>query len=289
MPVFSAPAKINLSLRVLGRRSDGFHDLETLLVPISLADRIHLDATGPENAFDFTCSDESLPTDGTNLVVKAVELLRGHHGRLPGLRIHLEKFTPHGAGLGGGSSDAAVVLQAVNGLAEQPLGFAELVKLASELGSDVPFFLYGETCLGKGRGTELQPMPELGSRLSGRGILLVKLPFGVPTPWAYQQWAGSQELPGVDYQPQCLPWPGLEETLVVNDLERPVFAKHFVLAMLKTNLRTHPEVAAALMSGSGSTMIAFLKKPEPTKEFCDYVRTLVGGESLLIPAVLGKC
>lgn len=285
MPTFAAPAKINLSLRVLGKRDDGFHALETVLVPIALADSITLDLAGAPGAWQFTCSDPTLATDESNLVVKAVQLLQkalGGAAQLPGLQIHLQKHVPHGAGLGGGSSDAATVLREVNKLANQPLPFDSLVGLAGQLGSDVPFFLYGGPCLGEGRGEILTPLPNF--RLQNREILLIKLPFGVPTPWAYQRWRDSAEIPGVDYAPQLL-----EGHTLVNDLERPVFEKHLVLAHLKTRLRSHPAVSAALMSGSGSTMIAFLKpsqSPTALHQLNEDVKSWVGEEVWLQPTTL---
>jgi 4-diphosphocytidyl-2-C-methyl-D-erythritol kinase len=278
MPLYAAPAKINLSLRVLGRREDGFHALETVLAPISLADQISIEQSGPPGSLEFTCSDSTLAVDEGNLVVKAVRLLQNARP-LPGLRIHLEKRVPHGAGLGGGSSDAATVLREVNKLTDSPLDFAELVKLAGELGSDVPFFLYGTPCLGQGRGEVLTPLKDF--KLASRDILLIKLPFGVPTPWAYQRWRDSQELDGVDYAPQTL-----DGHTLVNDLERPVFEKHLVLAHLKTWLRQQPTVAAALMSGSGSTVIAFLRPAAEVAALEGCVKEWVGDEVWLQRATI---
>jgi 4-diphosphocytidyl-2-C-methyl-D-erythritol kinase len=110
-----APAKVNLTLRVLGRRPDGFHDIETLMAPLDLADRLEVDLKDSPGV-DFSCSDASLPMDGSNLVCKAVSAFSHAIGRDFGVRIHLEKNIPHGAGLGGGSSDAAAVLKALNEL-----------------------------------------------------------------------------------------------------------------------------------------------------------------------------
>ena len=109
----SAPAKTNLSLEVRGKRADGFHEIETLMVPISLADTITLDRADGEGVI-FTCSDPSLPTGKDNLVVRAARLFFERTGILPGVHIHLEKRVPHGAGLGGGSSDAATTLIGLN-------------------------------------------------------------------------------------------------------------------------------------------------------------------------------
>lgn len=257
----SAPAKLNLSLRVLRRREDGYHDLETLMVPIALADQLTLERVdGPEGALDFSCSDPEVPADAGNLVVKALALLSETHGALPALRVHLEKLVPHGAGLGGGSSDAAAALRGANELLGLGLMLEDLHDLAARLGSDVPFFLHGCACWCRGRGEVIEPRPDLRPRLS---VALLKPPFPVPTPWAYQQWASAPALPDTPYAPQTVTNAEGQPYTLVNDLERPVFAKHLVLADLKSWLLARPEVDAALMSGSGSTMVAVLRSSEP--------------------------
>jgi hypothetical protein len=128
-----APAKVNLTLRVLGRRSDGFHDIETLMAPLDLADRLEMSLS--ENAgVEFSCSDPALPTDGSNLVCKAMAAFAAATGREFGVRIQLEKHIPHGAGLGGGSSDAAAVLKGLNELLATNLSVEELETIAAKIG-----------------------------------------------------------------------------------------------------------------------------------------------------------
>jgi 4-diphosphocytidyl-2-C-methyl-D-erythritol kinase len=244
-----APAKINLSLRVLGRREDGFHEIETHMVPLTLADELDIEWTVA--SIELTCSDPSLPTGPENLAYRAAQLFIERHppvGR--GVRLTLEKRVPHGAGLGGGSSDAAAVLLALNELSGLRLPAGQLASLAAELGSDVPFFVYRSAATCRGRGERVEPVA-LGEPLP---LLLIKPPFPIPTPWAYSRWRDSRELPGVRYTPQQFPWGEL-----MNDLERPVFEKYLVLAELKMWLLEQPEVAGALMSGSGSTMLAVLR------------------------------
>ena len=157
-----APAKINLSLRVLGRREDGFHEIETLMAPITLADELSLEPADTDaDAFtgalpiELLCSDPTLPTDARNLAFRAAALFIGRVGG-PGhpVRLTLQKRIPHGAGLGGGSSDAASVLLALDAYCGTRLDAAELVDIAAELGSDVPFFVYRawRTSVGVGRG-----------------------------------------------------------------------------------------------------------------------------------------
>ncbi len=248
MMTFTAPAKVNLSLRVLHRRADGFHDIESLMVPISIADSLEI-SREEAGEFAFTCDDAALPADDTNLVVRAAKLFCTQLGMTPRVRIHLQKRIPHGAGLGGGSSDAATTLLALNDLFSAQLSLAALSELAAQLGSDVPFFLHRSAARVSGRGEAVAPC-SFPHRLP---LLLLKPPFGVPTPWAYQRWRDSREIPTVRYEAQEFAWGTL-----VSDLERPVFEKYLFLAQLKMWLLDQPEVAGGLMSGSGATVFAVL-------------------------------
>ena len=247
-----APAKINLSLRVLRRREDGFHDIETLMVPLDLADEITVEIARAEGRGgpELVCSDPALPTDSGNLAYRAAERFQARVG-LEGLsvRITLQKHVPHGAGLGGGSSDAAAVLLALNEATQAGFSVAELAALAAELGSDVPFFVYRKAAVCRGRGEVIEPTA-FPHKLP---LVLFKPAFPVPTPWAYGRWRDARELPGVLYEAQKFPWGEM-----INDLERPVFEKYLVLADLKMWLLGQPEVAGALLSGSGSTVFALL-------------------------------
>jgi 4-diphosphocytidyl-2-C-methyl-D-erythritol kinase len=243
-----APAKVNLTLRVLGRRADGFHEIETLIVPIGLADTLTIEEA-PE--WSFSCDDPTVPGDEGNLVVRAARLFYKETGLKAAVRVHLAKAIPHGAGLGGGSSDAAATLRVLDEFHGTRLPREVLMRLAAELGSDVPVFVDGRAAWCRGRG-EILEGAEFAEPLP---VLLLKPGFGVPTPWAYQRWKDSRPLEGVRYDPQVFPWGRLE-----NDLERPVFEKYLVLGAMKEWLRAQPESAGALMSGSGSTMFAVLRE-----------------------------
>ena len=245
-----APAKINLSLEIKGRREDGFHEIETLMVPLSLADRLMIERANEKEGIDFSCDDAALPPGEDNLVVRAARLFQERTKISGGLKISLEKKIPHGAGLGGGSSDAATTLLGLNELFETRLAEKDLMELAAQLGSDVPFFVAQAAAICRGRGEIVNPV-KLPVALR---LLLMKPDFGVPTPSAYARWKDSRELPGVDYAPQ--EFSGVRFT---NDLERPVFEKFILLAHLKTWLREQSEVGAALLSGSGSTVFAVLR------------------------------
>jgi 4-diphosphocytidyl-2-C-methyl-D-erythritol kinase len=248
MQVF-APAKINLSLKILRDRSNGFHEIETLIAPISLCDEVKIDKTNSGKGIEFHCNDPSVPLNEDNLVVRAATNFFAATTLTPSVSIELKKKIPHGAGLGGGSSDAATTLLALNQLFETNLARDELAKLGSAIGSDVPFFIFESAALCRGRG-ELVAPTKIRQALS---LLLLKPDFTVPTAWAYSRWQDSREIPGVAYAVQEF----LGQTFV-NDLERPVFEKFVFLARLKMWLLRQPEVGAALMSGSGSTIFALL-------------------------------
>ena len=155
-----APAKINLHLEILGRRGDGFHGLETVFQTLEMADLVHLELTpGQASAITLTCDDASLPAGPDNLVWKAAASYLALRPDLGRVAITLTKLLPHGAGLGGGSSDAAAVLRGLAALDSRPPTAAALAAVALELGSDVPYFLVGGTAYATGRGEELIPLP----------------------------------------------------------------------------------------------------------------------------------
>ena len=247
MQVF-APAKVNLSLRILGKRDDGFHEIESVIALISLCDE--LDIEKQSRWIDFSCDDLSIPSGDENLVVSAAKAFFEVTKLKAGVAIALKKKIPHGAGLGGGSSDAASTLLGLNELFETKLPRKALAKIGGSIGSDVPFFIFQSTAICKGRGELVAPM-KLREPLS---ILLLKPEFGTPTPWAYKLWENSREIPGIRY--------GVQEfgsQIFINDLERPVLEKFVFLADTKMWLLNQPEVGPALMSGSGSTMFAILR------------------------------
>ena len=246
-----APAKINLSLKILGRRNDGFHELDTLIAPISLYDEIRIDKGRPGKGIKFHCDDPSVPKGDDNLVVRAAKAFFETTNIESTISIELKKKIPHGAGLGGGSSDAASVLLALNELFETKLSWEALVKMAAPIGSDVPFFLFRSAALCEGRGELVKPV-KLPKKSS---ILLLKPAFAVSTGWAYSRWQASREIPGVRYEAQ-----EFADQTFVNDLERPVFEKFVFLAQLKMWLLSQSEVGATLMSGSGSTMFAVMRE-----------------------------
>jgi 4-diphosphocytidyl-2-C-methyl-D-erythritol kinase len=238
----AAPAKINLYLHITGRRPDGFHELETLMVPISLGDMLDLDLIPA--GIEVTCSDPALSDAKDNLATKAARLFLEEFGLETGVRINLQKAVPVGAGLGGGSSDAAAVLLALRELTGTKADDAKLVELAARLGSDIPFFIGGKPAICRGRGEIIEPVV---LRDSYQG-LLVHPGFGVSTPWAYKTYAQNPRPgePGRDFP----------DFIARNDLEPPAFSKYPWLPVAKAWFRAQPETLGALMSGSGSSVFA---------------------------------
>ena len=242
-----APAKLNLSLRVLARRDDGFHEIDTLMVKLpQLADRLHFE---PAATFEFVCDEPSLPTDESNLVVKAVHAYQAATQIPCNCRISLTKHIPHAAGLGGGSSDAATTLLGLEQIHEGALGPQQLNALAASLGSDVAFFLTPGAARCSGRGEKIEPQPSP----SALPVLLLKPAFAIATAEIYARWQGATAIPGIRYSRQ-----EIQGLALVNELEAPVFQKYRFLAELKLWLLARKEVAAALLCGSGSSMFAVL-------------------------------
>src|SRR5438034_9876199 len=241
-----AHAKVNLFLHVLRPREDGFHEIETSIAPVTLCDWLEIE---PANKFEFHCDEPGL-AGNDNLVVRAARLFFSETNGAPKVRLTLRKEIPHGAGLGGGSSDAAAALRGLNRFFDAGLSSERLRALGAQLGSDVSFFVNETAATCSGRGEIVTPA-SLREPLS---LLLLKPEFGVPSSWAYSRWQAAREAAGEIYQPQKF-----GDITFVNDLERPVFEKFVFLAQVKSWLLKQPEVGAALMSGSGSTIFAVLR------------------------------
>lgn len=247
-----APAKINLYLHILGRRPDGFHELETLMAPISLGDTLQIDLIA--SGIEFTCSDPGLSNAQDNLATRAARIFLDEFKLGTGVRIHLDKAVPVGAGLGGGSSDAATVLLALRDLTETKCDDAKLADLAARLGSDIPFFIYRRPAICKGRGEIIEPF-KLQGPYQG---LLVHPGFGVSTPWAYKTYAQNPH-PGA-------PGRNFDDFTLRNDLEPPAFSKYPWLPTAKKWFQSQPGVLDSLMSGSGSSVFALTDSVDVTRE-----------------------
>lgn len=259
MLVSAAHAKLNLSLAITGRRADGFHELISLVAPIALADTLTLDVGRP---LGLTCDDASLSVDGSNLVLKAAAAYVKRRPSAPTGHFHLTKKVPHGAGLGGGSSDAAAALRLLDQASGDPLGLEVLETLAAEVGSDCPFFVRGQAAVMRGRGERLEILPLAARAASaGRKVVLVKPPFGVPTPEAYALLAKAGKYrPAAQAEAELAAWiaqPAADPSALGNDLAAPVFAKYLALPVGLESFRRATGVNWQ-MTGSGSACFAFV-------------------------------
>jgi 4-diphosphocytidyl-2-C-methyl-D-erythritol kinase len=244
-------AKINLDLRVLNKRPDGFHELRTIFQTVSLADTIEIECLPGRTRIEIN-SNINIPG---NIIEKAADSVLAATGKTARIGFVLKKRIPLGGGLGGGSSNAAAVLLALPVLLKKPLGIEKLMELAASLGSDVPFFLLGGTAVGLGRGTELYPLPDLGSLPA----LMITPGIHVSTADAYRALNRglTSESPISDFQ--AVAWNVSEG--YENDFETVVFRQHSHLKLIKgqlLNLGARP----ALMSGSGSTVFGIFASRE---------------------------
>jgi 4-diphosphocytidyl-2-C-methyl-D-erythritol kinase len=275
----NSPGKVNLLLNILGKRPDGFHELETVLQPVNLCDRLTFERRG--GAVELSCSDAALPVDSRNLVHRAATGFLQTAKISDGVRIHLEKKIPLAAGLGGGSGNAATTLLALNELFGQPLSAAKLGELAASLGSDVPFFLQNQPALATGRGEKIQPLDSFPA-LRGKAFLLIHPGFGIATPWAYQNLARFPEaLNGRPGRAQKLiarlqtgDWRAAGAEFY-NSLEAPALEKYPVLALFQEFLRAHGALAA-LMSGSGSTTFAIAENMAAAESLVEKFKSKFG-------------
>ncbi len=254
-----SPCKVNLLLNILGKRPDGFHELETLMHPVQWCDELSFIRKGGE--LNLTCSNPNLPLDSGNLVHRAAtkffEAAQIHEG----VGIHLEKRIPLAAGLGGGSGNAAITLRGLNELFGLPLSPGQIGALAASLGSDINFFLQDKPALATGRGEAIKSLSPFPC-LAGRAFFLFHPGFGISTPWAYQNLARfPSALKGQPGRAEALaallsagPLPEAASHFY-NALEFPAFEKYPILKIYQEFLSGHGAVVS-LMSGSGSTTFA---------------------------------
>ncbi len=250
---FKTPAKINLGLKILRKRDDGFHELETIFQMVSWFDDIELSPL--DQGIELECNAPEIPTDESNLVFKAALLLKESYPDTPGVHIKLIKSIPSGAGLAGGSGNAAGTLLALNRMWDLRLSPEQLQPFAEKLGSDVPFFLYSPCALGCGRGEKLTSL-QTPKKFK---VLLVSPNFSIPTGAVYsrlnlklttdqnhisilQKFISNADLPGLGAR-------------LFNDLERVVVESHRIIGEIKEEMR-RLGACGSLLSGSGSTVFA---------------------------------
>ena len=259
-----SPAKVNLSLAITGRRADGFHELVSVVALLAFGDTLHARRIADGAGFSLACDVAEVPVDESNLVLRAARLFAGATGWGGGVEFRLEKRIPMGAGLGGGSSNAVAAFRALEGLSGRELGAEKRDALAAELGSDCPLFWREGPVVMRGRGERVELLPsEAAARLRGRRLMVFKPGFGVATAWAYQALAatpGAYADAGVE-EARLAAWLGdrgaKAEGLLLNTMERPVFAKWIALPAMLAWLRERHGLEGRI-SGSGSACFAFL-------------------------------
>jgi 4-diphosphocytidyl-2-C-methyl-D-erythritol kinase len=257
-------AKLNLDLRVLHKRPDGFHELRTIFQTVSLKDSLQLEFQKSRQTAIELDSSVDIPD---NLVVRAARLVFDHLKATGRLSMRLRKAIPMGAGLGGGSSNAAAVLLALPPLMKRKIAYPELLRLGQSLGSDVPVFLHGGTVLGIGRGTEVYPLPDQPSR----AVVIVSTGVHVSTPEAYRNLNRSLTLEGdspILGEFQTIIWnldgSRLDKLPLANDFEEVVFSRHPRLGETLTKLR-RCGASLARMTGSGSSVFGLFPNTAAAK------------------------
>jgi 4-diphosphocytidyl-2-C-methyl-D-erythritol kinase len=274
-----SPCKVNLLLNILGKRTDGFHELETVMQPVNFCDELVFERVG--NAIQLSCSEKSLPVDSRNLVFRAAENFLAAAEISDGVKIHLEKKIPLAAGLGGGSGNAATTLLALNELFGQPLAAEKICEIAAAMGSDIPFFLQNKPALATGRGEKIQPLENFPA-LRGKAFLLIHPGFGISTPWAYQNLARfPTALNGKAGRAKQLisklqtdDWPAVADGFY-NSLEAPALEKFPILEIFQEFLRANGALAA-LMSGSGSTTFAITENISTAESLAEKFKSKFG-------------
>lgn len=270
-------AKINLSLRVLGRRPDGYHELRTTFQTVSLRDRLTFHSSA-DDRLELACDAADVPADETNLVHRAAVLLRDHFGVRRGARIEIEKVIPAGGGLGGGSSNAATALVGLSRLWDIETGGVELSELGALLGADVPFFLAGGTAAGVGRGDLISPLPDAAQH----HLLIVTPPVKVSTADAYKSLnapALTKEGAAVNFYVSrgASDFSGSPRGALVNDFEPAVFGCYPEIEAARDAL-LRAGAGAALLSGSGSSVFGIFDTGRQAEGAADGLRRKTGGQ-----------
>ena len=266
-----AYAKLNLTLDVLGKREDGYHDLCSVMQTVSLCDEIEIDV-GTGKDWHLTCDAEGIPCDGRNLAWKAAKIYCEAVNKEPGgLAIRIRKRIPSQAGMGGGSADAAAVLRALNRHFGEPLTLEQLADLGGRIGSDVPFCVVGGTCMCEGRGEQLRKLPDMPDCI----FVVCKPDFSVSTPELYKKIDEVAISKRPDHQ-------AVESALLAGDLEKiahnlhnvfdpVVTGDHLELNYIKSMFHQYGAVGYQ-MTGSGSAVFAVVSEFEVAAVICNMLK-----------------
>ena len=268
--VAKAPAKINLSLDITGKREDGYHTLQTVFQSVDWYDSVSVELLPHREEIVFSCSDKALE-NSKNTVYKAVTLFRETVGLSNGCAVSVEKNIPQQAGLAGGSADSAGVLAALNQLTGYPLSAEALCELGAKIGADVPFCLLGGTAFGEDTGITLTPLPPLCSCY----IVIAKPDGGVSTPQAYARWDTAKEVYHPDVNGMCAALRAGDANGVFdrvgNTFEKPLALPHTesICRILKNN-----GAEAACLSGSGSAVFGIFRQAQNAQNSVQQLQTL---------------
>ena len=269
-----APAKINLLLRVLRKRPDGYHDLASIMQQISIYDE--LEYTLQQKGITLHCPGTDLPTNEQNLIYRAAQTIFNHTGYRNGVEIVLNKYIPSAAGLGGGSSDAATTLMTLNDLCSLGLSKTELIKLGAKLGADVPFFIFGRSAFATGIGDKLQALPDLPQI----NMVLINPAFPLSTKTVYDNLNLALTKKKNNYSiPRFYALGDIIRELH-NDLETVSLKMHPELNDLKQMLMKEGALGA-LMSGSGPTLFGIFADEKSAKEAREAILKKVSGKCLV--------
>ncbi len=295
--VLLAPAKINLYLEIIGDRPDGYHELAMVMQSVDLCDRVTVSRAGTQN-ISLKCEHPLVPSDETNLAYRAADLMcqefSDAYARFGGINIEIEKNIPVGAGLAGGSGNAAAVLVGINMLWKLGLTSIDIHLLAAKLGSDIPFCVSGGTALATGRGEQVAPLQDVQNYFA---VLAKYQSLSVSTPWAYQTYRKQFESTYVREADdlaarrsrvhsgpmvKAISQQSLEEisALLYNDLEKVVLPEHPKVQELKETLARSPQAKGVMMSGSGPTVFALAESQADADEIVQAVKSALPDDDL---------
>jgi len=259
-------AKVNLFLDIISKRDDGYHSINTVYQLIELSDFLEFEKT--KNKIEIICNLPDVPTDESNIIFKSIMILSNYKDiKNMGVRVRINKNIPMGAGLGGGSSNAAITLIAINQLFNLSLSFNELLDIAQRIGMDVPFHLYGGRCIGTGRGEIVKQIPN-----GLFDMVLINTGLQISTKWAYQQvdWDKVDNHPSIDEFIDKLSDSSVSDInkRLYNAFEQFIFPHYPVLESVKSKLLNEGALAA-LMSGSGSTIYGIFEDYNKARKAAD--------------------
>lgn len=286
-----SPCKVNLMLAITGVRPDGFHNLVSIVAPVKFGDWLEVEKLESANADAVECNMEGVPLDESNLVVKAAMLFRAAAGETAFFKFSLTKNVPHGAGLGGGSSNGAAALLAVNELCGKPLSTGKLEELAAEMGSDCPLFLTGTPVVMRGRGELVYPLfGDAADYISRLKLVIFKPAFSINTGWAYSRMKAnpSDYIDADEAESMLSVWlenPSISGLPLVNNMQIEAFKKFPALEVAVESVRERFGIPA-MMSGSGSACFAIVNNLTDTEvgELKANIKSMLGDSCVVVDA-----